>query len=245
MKNLEELEKNLGIFFKDKNLLLTALVHRSFLNEHPEYKGESNERLEFLGDAVLDFVVSEYLFKNFHLSEGEMTDIRSFFVKTPHLSETAKNLGIEKFLFLSKGEKKDKRGKKLILASALEAIIGAIFLDQGIKKTKAFIKKFILKDAKKIIKKGHFKDPKTLFQEFSQKEWKITPEYKVLREWGPEHEKEFEVGVFLGEKLLAKGHGFSKKEAEEEAAKNAIKEIKTKGLDTKKLKNKIKKSLKV
>ena len=117
MKNLEELEKNLGIRFKDKNLLLTALVHRSFLNEHPEYKGESNERLEFLGDAVLDFVVSEYLFKNFHLSEGEMTDIRSFFVKTPHLSETAKNLGIEKFLFLSKGEKKDKDFKYIVRIS--------------------------------------------------------------------------------------------------------------------------------
>jgi len=161
------------------------------------------------------------------------------------LSETAKDLGIEKFLFLSKGEKKDKRGEKLILASALEAIIGAIFLDQGIRKAKEFVKKFVLKDAKKIIKRGHFKDPKTLFQEFSQKEWKITPEYKVLGERGPEHEKEFEVGVFLAKKLLAKGHGFSKKEAEEEAAKNAIKEIRTKGLDTKKLKNKIKKSLKV
>jgi len=223
-KNLEKLEKILEIKFKNKELLKKALIHRSWLNEHPGE--ESNERLEFLGDAVLELVVSEHLYKNFSFSEGEMTGIRSVIVNTQTLFEVAKKMKLKEWLFLSKGAFLARENQlKSILASALEAIIGAIYLDGGLKEAQKFIQKNILVFLPKIIKKG-FKDPKTLLQEVTQEKFGLLPQYKILKEWGKEHKKKFLAGVYLKEKLLGEGKGFSKKEAEEKAAKIALEKIK-------------------
>lgn len=224
---LSILEEKLGISFKNKDLLKTALTHRSYLNEHPNFPLPHNERLEFLGDAVLEFVVSEYLYKNLKKPEGEMTELRAALVNSKTLSRVAREIGIWKYMNLSKGEEKNtERAKDTILANALEAIIGAIYLDQGIEKVKEFVEKNILKYLPELLEKKSIKDPKTMFQEITQEKMGITPEYKILKEWGPDHRKEFLAGVYLKEKLIATGHGFSKKEAEEMAAQKAIKIIK-------------------
>ncbi len=226
LNDLIKLEKILNVHFKNKNLLLEALTHRSYLNEHPELSLGHNERLEFLGDAVLELLVSEHLYKNFKKPEGEMTNLRAALVNAKSLANIAKNLYIEDYLFLSKGEKKDsKRARESLLANTLEAIIGAIYLDQGIEVAREFIEKNILSHLPVILKKQDIKDAKSRFQEVTQEKFKITPEYKVLREWGPDHQKQFQVGVYLNKKLIAEGQGFSIKEAEEEAAKKALKGI--------------------
>jgi len=226
VKDISLLEQKLDLKFKNKNLLITALTHRSYLNEHPEVSLEHNERLEFLGDAVLEFLVSEYLYKNFQKPEGEMTNLRAALVNTKALADVAKNLYIEEYLFLSKGEKNDKgRARESLLANALEAIIGATYLDQGIEIARKFVEKNILKNLPEILKKRDIKDAKSRFQEIAQEKFKITPEYKVLKEWGPDHQKQFQVGVYLGNKLIEKGQGFSIKEAEEEAANKALKSL--------------------
>jgi ribonuclease-3 len=218
-----ELAKKLGIKFKDIDLLKQALIHRSYLNEHPGFGLGHNERLEFLGDAVLELVVTEYLYKNYDNPEGEMTAWRASLVNTEMLSKIANKLGIGDYLMLSKGEAKDRgRGRQCILADTLEAVIGAIYLDQGYKAAQKFIEKNILNELPQIIEKGLYRDPKSRFQEEAQEKVGVTPVYKVLDEWGPDHAKEFEVGVFLENELVAKGHGFSKQEAEEEAAREAL-----------------------
>lgn len=223
---LLKLENILGVHFKDKNLIKSALTHKSYLNEHPECSWPHNERLEFLGDAVLELVISEYLYKNIPKREGEMTTLRAAIVRAESLSKVAERLGIEKFLYLSKGEKNDTgKAKRYILANALEAIIGAIFIDQGIEKAKIFIYQKLIEELKEILNSEEIKDPKSRFQEFSQEKFGITPTYKVLKEWGPEHQKIFLVGAYLGEKLVSKGQGYSKQEAEEKAAKIALKKI--------------------
>lgn len=228
MEKLEQLQNILGVHFKNQELLRTALTHRSWLNEHPEYPLQHNERLEFLGDAVLEVVVSEHLYRNFNIPEGEMTGIRAAIVNANSLSKIANNFNLKNYLFLSKGEAKgDERAQKTILANALEAIIGAIYLDGGIKGARDFIKRYILVLLPEILNKG-IKDPKSLFQEIAQENFAITPAYKVLEKWGPEHKKRFLVGVYLGKDLLAKGEGFSKQEAEEEAAKKALQALKSK-----------------
>jgi ribonuclease-3 len=225
-EKISELENILGAHFKDKTLLKSALTHKSYLNEHPECFWPHNERLEFLGDAVLELVISEYIFKNIKKSEGEMTSIRAAIVRAESLSEVANNLGLEKFLYLSKGEESDTgRAKKYILANALEAIIGAIFIDQGIEIAKKFIEEKIILPFKDVLNSKEIKDPKTKFQELSQEKFSITPSYKVLEEWGPEHKKNFLVGAYLKDKLVSKGQGFSKQEAEENAAKIALKKL--------------------
>ncbi len=222
--NLTGLEEILGVHFKNKNLLKTALTHKSYLNEHPKASQEHNERLEFLGDAVLEFLVTDYLYKNFNKPEGEMTALRASLVNSQQLAQVARILKIESYLLLSKGEQKDKgRARISILANALEAIIGAIYLDQGIEKTREFVKANILVHLPEIIQKGKFQDPKSRFQEIAQEKFAITPTYQTLKEWGPDHQREFLVGVYLDKKLIAKGHGFSKQEAEEEAAREALK----------------------
>lgn len=222
--DLSSLEDILGVHFKDKSLLKCALTHRSYLNEHPECTWEHNERLEFLGDAVLEFLVSEHLYENFNKSEGEMTGIRAAIVRTETLAETARRMGIGKFLLLSKGEKNDEgRSRKYILANTLEAIIGSVFIDQGIKEVKKFVKDKILSRLPEILEEKEIKDPKSKLQELAQEKFGITPSYKIIKEWGPEHKKNFLMGVYFNKKLIAKGQGLSKQEAEEEAAKEAFK----------------------
>jgi ribonuclease-3 len=226
MKNFLILEKNLGLEFKNRDLLIEAFCHRSYLNEHPDFPLPHNERLEFLGDAVLELIVTEYLYKKYpEKNEGELTNWRAALVNAKILGELAKNLGFNDFLLLSKGEEKETGKARLyILANTFEALIGAIYLDQGYEVAKNFVEKNLIeKKLPEIIEKGLFKDPKTRFQEEAQERVKITPTYKVLEEWGPDHAKHFIVGVFLGNELVAKGEGTSKQEAEEEAAKNALK----------------------
>jgi ribonuclease-3 len=226
MKNFAILEKSLGLEFKNRDLLIEAFCHRSYLNEHPDFPLPHNERLEFLGDAVLELIVTEYLYKKYpEKNEGELTNWRAALVNAKILGELAKDLGFNDFLLLSKGEEKETGKARLyILANTFEALIGAIYLDQGYEVAKNFVEKNLIeKKLPEIIEKGLFKDPKTRFQEEAQERVKITPTYKVLEEWGPDHAKHFVVGVFLGNELIAKGEGSSKQEAEEEAAKNALK----------------------
>jgi ribonuclease-3 len=212
--------------FKNRDLLIEAFCHRSYLNEHPDFHLPHNERLEFLGDAVLELIVTEYLYKKYpEKNEGELTNWRAALVNAKILGELAKDLGFNDFLLLSKGEEKETGKARLyILANTFEALIGAIYLDQGYEVAKNFVEKNLIeRKLPEIIEKGLFKDPKTRFQEEAQERVKITPTYKVLEEWGPDHAKHFVVGVFLGNELIAKGEGTSKQEAEEEAAKNALK----------------------
>jgi len=224
MKNFDLLEKKLNINFKDKDLLITAFCHRSFLNENPDFPLSHNERLEFLGDAVLELVVTEYLYKNYpQKNEGELTNWRAALVNARMLSEIAKDLGFNDFLLLSRGEEKETgKGRMYILANTFEAFIGALYLDQGYKICKDFIERYLIVKLPEIIEKGLFKDAKSRFQEEAQERVGITPTYKVLEEFGPDHAKHFIVGVFLKDELVAKGEGSSKQEAELEAAKKAL-----------------------
>jgi ribonuclease-3 len=232
MKDFENLEKKLKIFFKNKNLLIEAFCHRSFLNENPNFFTPSNERLEFLGDAVLGLVTTEYLFKTFpEKSEGELTKIRSALVNSKILSEVAKKLGFEEYLLLSKGEEKSQgKSRERILANTFEAFLGALYLEFGFDFCKKFVEKNLLSLLPEILEKGIIENPKTKFQEIIQEKFKITPTYKVLEEFGPEHSKTFIVGLYVGEKLISKGEGSSKQEAEENAAQKALKVIEEKGL---------------
>ncbi len=224
-KNFAKLEKKLKLKFKNKDLLIQAFCHRSYLNENPGFNLFHNERLEFLGDAVLELVVTQWLFENYpEKSEGELTNWRAALVNAKILSEVAKNLGFNDFLLLSRGEQKELgKARAYILADTFEAFVGAIYLDQGYKACQKFIKKDLLARLPEIIEKGLYKDPKSRFQEEAQERAKITPVYKVLDEWGPDHAKHFIVGVFLENELIAKGEGSSKHEAEEEAAEEALK----------------------
>jgi len=224
LKDFSALEKKLNIKFKNKDFLIQAFTHRSYLNENPDFYLSHNERLEFLGDAVLELVVTEYLYQKYpEKPEGELTNWRAALVNAKMLSNLAQELDFNDFLLLSRGEEKEiGKARQYILANAFEAFIGAIYLDQGYKPCQEFIKKYLLKKLPEIIEKGLFKDVKSRFQEEAQERVKITPTYKVLDEWGPDHAKHFIVGVFLGEELVAKGEGSSKQEAEEEAAREAL-----------------------
>jgi len=225
MKNFTPLEKKLGLEFKNKDLLIQAFVHRSYLNENPDFYLDHNERLEFLGDAVLELVVTEELYQNYpQKAEGELTNWRAALVNTNILAKIGSELDFNNFILLSRGEAKDTgKARQYILANTFEAFIGALFLDSGYNVAKKFIKKYLIKELPRIIKYGLFKDAKSCFQEKAQEKVKITPNYKVLKEWGPDHLKHFVVGVFLRNKLIAKGKGSSKQEAEDAAAQNALK----------------------
>jgi ribonuclease III len=226
MTNLNILENRLKIKFKNIKILRQALTHRSYVNEHPKEKIDHNERLEFLGDAVLELIVTEYLYHKFDNPEGELTSWRASLVNTDSLSALAQELDLNSFLFLSRGETKSTgKARSVILADVFEALIGAIYIDQGVKKAKDFITKNLLVKLPKIIKDRLYKDPKSEFQEISQAKLKITPSYKVLKETGLAHEKKFTVGLFLGDKLISKGQGTSKFEAEVDAAKNGLDKI--------------------
>ncbi len=224
MKDFSPLEKKLKIKFKNKDLLVQAFVHRSYINENPNFRLFHNERLEFLGDAVLELVVTEYLFKKYPAKpEGELTNWRAALVNAKMLSEIAQKLGFNDFLLLSRGEAKETgKARQYILANTFEAFVGSLYLDQGYDTCSKFIEKEVIKELPRIIKNRLFKDAKSLFQEKAQEMVGITPAYKVLKEWGPDHAKHFVIGVFLKDELVAEGEGSSKQEAEEEAAKQAL-----------------------
>jgi ribonuclease III len=225
--DLEKLSKNINYKFKKENLLKEALTHRSYLNENPEWKSSHNERQEFLGDAVLELIVTEILFSQYpNYDEGQLTSFRASLVNYQMMAEVAREIDLEKYLLLSKGESKDTgRARDVILANALEALIGAIYLDAGYKKAEEFVVKFIMPKLKEIISKGLYKDAKSLLQEKTQAKLKIIPLYKVLSEEGPDHKKMFNIGVYLADKLIATGQGLSKQDAEVEAAKKALEEM--------------------
>lgn len=223
-KNFGGLEKKLNLKFKNKDFLIQAFVHRSYLNENPDFYLNHNERLEFLGDAVLELVVTEYLYQSYpEKAEGELTNWRAALVNAKQLSRTAQDLDFNNSLLLSRGEEKEiGKARQYILADTFEALIGAVYLDQGYRACRDFITKYLIKELPEIIEKGLYRDAKSCFQEEAQERVKITPTYKVLEEWGPDHAKHFIVGVFLERELTAKGEGSSKQEAEEEAAKRAL-----------------------
>jgi len=224
MVDFSKLEKKIGLNFKKKDLLTQAFCHRSYLNENPNSNLENNERLEFLGDAVLELIVTEYLFEKYpKKSEGELTNWRAALVNAKMLSEIAQELRFNDYLLLSKGEAKEMgKARQYILANTFEALVGAAYLDSGYKKCRDFLRKNLIVKLPEIIEKGLFKDAKSRFQEEAQERTGITPTYKVIKEWGPDHAKHFIIGVFLNNELVADGEGSSKQEAELEAAKNAL-----------------------
>lgn len=222
-KKLEDLTKKLGLSYKNKQFLQEALTHRSYLNENRQYKLPHNERLEFLGDAVLELSVTEYLFKNYDNPEGELTSWRASLVNGEMLASVAKEMKLDDFLLMSKGEKKDTgKARNYILANAMEALIGSIYLDQGFKKADAFVNKYIIVKLPGILKNKSYLDPKSYFQEKAQEVVQITPHYDLVKEWGPDHDKKFRVAVFLGEDRVAEGEGASKQEAQRNAAENGL-----------------------
>lgn len=223
--NISELETAVGHSFKNVEFLKQALVHRSYLNEHPTFSLGHNERLEFLGDAVLELVVTEYLYRNYpEASEGELTNWRASLVNTKLLAEVAREIKLNDFLYLSRGEAKDSdsKARQIILANALEAVIGALYLDKGIAISRKFIKKFFISKLEHILENQLHIDPKSYLQELVQDKLGLTPSYKVISEHGPDHKKTFIVGVYFGHKLVAKGEGSSKQFAQEEAARRAL-----------------------
>ena len=223
--NFSKFEEKIGVNFKDKNLLRQAFTHRSYLNENPSLGLEQNERLEFLGDAVLELAITEYLYKKYpKKTEGEMTALRAALVNAVTLSEAANNLNIGDLMLLSKGEAKSLgKARQYILANAFEALIGAIYLNGGYEETFDFLEKNLFGKIEEVIEKKLWIDAKSLFQEKVQELESVTPSYKVLAESGPDHEKVFTMGVFLGDKLMAEGKGASKQEAEQDAARKALK----------------------
>jgi len=224
MSDYKEVEKIVGITFKNQDLIQEALTHRSYLNENRGLNINHNERLEFLGDAVLELVVTEHLFNNYNEPEGELTNWRASLVKGDNLAEVADELGIEQFLKMSKGERKDMgRARKYRLANMVESIIGAIYLDQGYEPVNKFINENIISKLKSIIKNKTYLDAKSYFQQKSQEEMQTTPHYEVIKEWGPDHDKIFRVGVFVNKEKIAEGEGASKQDAQREAAANGLK----------------------
>lgn len=223
--DLTLLQELLGFNFKDSQLLLSAVTHRSYLNEHRESTWEHNERLEFLGDAVLELVVTDFLFSKYpEKPEGELTAIRAALVNTNSLAAASELLGVNKYLLMSKGESKDEgRARQYILANVFEACIGAIYLDGGYDAAKEFIAGRLFAGTEEIVHKRLWQDAKSRFQELSQERASITPTYDTVSQDGPDHDRIFTVGVFLRHEKVAEGKGRSKQEAEQQAAQAAMK----------------------
>ena len=225
MLEISEFEKKIGLNFKNKDLLELAFTHRSFLNENRDKVKEHNERIEFLGDAVLELVVTEMLYNKFTgMKEGEMTAIRSALVNTDALSKQASKLGMEDYLKMSKGEKASEKGRWHILANTFESVIGAIYLDFGYETARKFLEINLFPYLGEVLEDNLHRDPKSFFQEMAQEKNGITPEYKTVEAIGPEHDREYVAAVYIGKELIAKGKGSSKKNAEIDAASNALKE---------------------
>lgn len=223
MIDISPLEEKIKTNFKDKNLLLQALTHRSYINENPKWHLDHNERLEFLGDAVLELVVTEHLYRTYPNPEGELTNWRAALVNAVMLADISKVFDLNEYMLLSRGEAKDTgRARQYILANAMEAVIGAIYLDQGYEKSAEFIHAFVLSELERIIKDNLYRDAKSLFQEKAQEQVGITPNYEVIQEWGPDHARQFKVGVYLDKDLIADGEGPSKQEAQQKAAESAL-----------------------
>ena len=223
-EKLVELQKKIGIEFKNTDILLQALTHRSYLNENTSWPLEHNERLEFLGDAVLELVVTDHLYKNYPQPEGELTNWRAAIVNAVILSKICGKFDLNDYILLSRGEAKDTgRARQFILANAIEALIGAIYLDQGYAMAEKFVDKFVIVELPTIIEQKAYRDSKSRLQEEAQDKVGITPTYEVLKEWGPDHARNFEVGVFLGSELVGQGSGLSKQEAQQMAAEDALK----------------------
>ncbi len=224
MQDLSRLEEGLSVTFNNKDLLRQALTHRSYLNENPGARLQHNERLEFLGDAVIELVVTEVLYGLYpEKPEGELTSFRAALVNAKMLFDVASDLNLNDFLLLSRGEAKDTgRARQYILANAFEAVVGALYLDQGYDAVKAFLNKCLLPRLELVVAERLYKDSKSVFQEEAQERVSITPTYEVLKEWGPDHDKHFIVGIYLGKELVAQGEGQSKQTAQEEAARNAL-----------------------
>lgn len=217
-------KEKLGFEFKEIDLLVTALTHRSYVNEHRKSVKEHNERLEFLGDAVLELVVTDYLFRNYQEPEGILTSWRAALVRTESIGDAGRKLGYEPLVRMSRGEKQGSdRARLQILANAFEALIGAIYLERGYDEAEKFISKHITSKLDVILSEGTWRDPKSNLQEVMQHADNVTPRYVVLEESGPDHDKVFVLGVYSGDRLMAKGTGSSKQAAQQEAAKAALK----------------------
>jgi len=221
--DLEKLKAELGITIRQKALFQEALTHRSYLNEHKGYEYPHNERLEFLGDAVLELVVTENLFHKYENPEGELTSFRAALVNGDMLAKIGSELGLQDFLLMSRGESKDTgRARGYLVANAMEAIIGALYLDQGYDGAKQFILDRVMNHLEEVFEQNLHTDAKSRFQELSQEKMSITPSYRVIKEWGPDHDRHFVAGVYLGEEKIAEGEGASKQESQREAAKQAL-----------------------
>jgi ribonuclease-3 len=226
--NIEKVAKIFQTEIKNKELFKTAFTHRSYLNEHPKYENPSNERLEFLGDAVLQLLSSEYLFSNYPESpEGDLTNYRAAIVCTPSLAEESKRLGYGEFLLLSHGEEQTGgRTREYILANTFEAVLGALFIEKGLDFCRDFVTKELFYKVEGIIEQDKYKDAKSKFQEMSQEKFGATPNYEVLESWGLDHEKTFKVGVFINKEKFGEGEGRSKQKAEQAAAVDALDKLK-------------------
>lgn len=224
MSDFQKIEEKIEATFSDKELLRQAFIHRSYLNENPSARLRHNERLEFLGDAVLELAVTQDLYDQFpEKPEGELTTLRAALVNSKMLADVALELGFNEFLLLSRGEARDMgRARQYILANTFEALIGALYLDQGYDAAKKFIDASVMPKLEMVLEKRLYKDPKSLFQEEAQERVGVTPNYDVVKEWGPDHDKHFVVGVFLNKELVAEGEGPSKQSAQEEAARLAL-----------------------
>ena len=223
IKDISELEKKIKVTFKNKDLLKQAMVHRSYLNENRNFELDHNERMEFLGDAVLELIVTEYLYNNFSNPEGELTNYRAALVNGKMLAKISKEIGLEDYLLMSRGETKDLgKARQYLLANALEAVIGAIYLDQGYNKSKKFITDCVLSKMEHVLDEKLYQDPKSKFQEEAQEKVGVTPVYKVIKEWGPDHDRNFTIGIYLENEKIAEGEGMSKQAAQRNAAKRGL-----------------------
>ncbi len=218
-----KLEEDLDIHFTDKNLLIQSFVHRSYLNENPKFSLDHNERLEFLGDAVLELVVTDFLYRTYPNPEGELTSWRAALVNAKMLAQIAQRLHLNDYLLLSRGEAKDTgKARQVILADTIEALLGALYLDKGYEATDAFIHVHIIPELTSVIAENTYKDAKSTFQELAQDKRGVTPHYNVLKEWGLDHAKNFKIGVYLDDELVGEGEGVSKQDAQQNAAADAI-----------------------
>lgn len=224
MIDFADFEKKVGFTFKDKELLKQAFIHRSFINENPGSTMSHNERLEFLGDAVLELVVTDHLFRTYKSApEGELTAYRSALVNAVILSDVATALEMNQYLLLSKGESKDiGKARMHILANTFESFTGALYLDQGYDACEKFIRSALFGKLEEIVKKKLWRDPKSLIQEKAQEFVHVTPSYKVIAESGPDHDKHFTIGIYFGNEQIASGKGKSKQEGETKAAEAAL-----------------------